>query len=354
MLHFDFFMKKILSIVGARPQFIKHAPMQLQLQKHFQALTLHTGQHYDANMSAVFFNELGIPKPDFTCDIAGATTQGKQTAIMLTEIEQVCIDQQPDALVIYGDTNSTLAAALVGAKMNIPIVHIEAGLRSFNRAMPEEVNRIVADEFSKMLFCPTQQAITNLHQEGIRHEHIYRCGDVMCDMIQLIAPKVSALVHEPYYFTTIHRPYNTDDSARLSNILQHLNDLGKKVIFSIHPRTLHRLAGFGIQKEQFEQIQFIDPVGYLESVAYQKYADCVITDSGGIQKEAYMLKKPCITLRSETEWVETLEHGWNTLVFEHLDHIKTALQQTPGLYIENLYGDGRAAEEITGILVKNL
>ena len=347
-------MKTILSVVGARPQFIKHAPMQLQLQKHFRALTLHTGQHYDENMSKVFFEELGIPKPDFTCDIAGVTTQGKQTALMLTAIEQVCMDEQPDALVIYGDTNSTLAAALVGAKMSIPLVHIEAGLRSFNRAMPEEVNRIVADEFSKMLFCPTETAIANLHKEGIQHEYIYRCGDVMCDMIQLIAPKVRPLVNEPYYFTTIHRPYNTDDPNRLLTILQALDRLGKKIIFSIHPRTLHRLSAFGIQKEQFERIQFIDPVGYLESVAYQKYADCVITDSGGIQKEAYMLKKQCITLRSETEWVETLADGWNTLVFDDLSKLKIALEQTPGAHNEFLYGDGRAAEEITGIMLKNL
>jgi UDP-GlcNAc3NAcA epimerase len=347
-------MKKILSVVGARPQFIKHAPMQLQLQKHFKALTLHTGQHYDENMSKVFFDELGIPKPDFTCDIAGASTQGKQTAIMITDIEAVCISEKPDALVIYGDTNSTLAAALVGAKMHIPIIHIEAGLRSFNRAMPEEVNRIVADEFSMMLFCPTASAIENLTREGIQHPHIYQCGDVMCDMIKLIEPKVSPLVQEPYYFTTIHRPYNTDDPARLQSILQALNGLGQKVIFSIHPRTLHRLNAFGIQTSDFPQVEFIAPVGYLESVAYQKYSDCVITDSGGIQKEAYILGKKCITLRSETEWVETLEHGWNTLVFDDLTEIEKALQQTPGTYQEALYGDGHAAEEITSILLKNL
>ncbi|MFZ4754367.1 MAG: non-hydrolyzing UDP-N-acetylglucosamine 2-epimerase [Chitinophagaceae bacterium] len=347
-------MKKILSVVGARPQFIKHAPMQLQLQKHFNALTIHTGQHYDENMSAVFFDELKMPKPDFLFNLGGSKPQGEQTAIMLTEIEKVCMAENPDALLVYGDTNSTLAGALVAAKMHIPLIHIEAGLRSFNRAMPEEINRIVADEFAHILFCPSDQAIQNLHQEGIRHDRIFRCGDVMCDMIKLIEPQSKRILNHPYYFATIHRPYNTDDQTRMEKILEVLNSLDKPVVFSIHPRTLQRIHSFGMEESSFANIQFIPPQGYTESVSYQKYADCVITDSGGIQKEAYILKRPCITLRSETEWTETLQNGWNTLVFDNLQDIQTVIAQSPGLYQENLYGDGHAAEQITTLIRQHL
>lgn len=347
-------MKKIISIVGARPQFIKHAPMQLELQKKFKALTIHTGQHYDDNMSSVFFNELGIPQPDYKFDIGGSKPQGEQTGLMMTAIEKVCMQEQPDALLIYGDTNSTLAGALVGAKMHIPIIHIEAGLRSYNREMPEEINRIVADEFSAMLFCPTDGAIENLKKEGIAHNKIFRCGDVMCDMIHLIAPTVKPMVNYPYYFVTIHRPYNTDNNERLHEILQQLNQLDKKVIFSIHPRTMTRVRSFGLQETDFPNIEFIPPMGYTESVSYQQHASCVITDSGGIQKEAYILRKQCITLRSETEWTETLVNGWNTLVFDDLSLIKTSLDTTPGTYIENVYGDGKAAITITSLIEKNL
>ncbi|MBL7766122.1 MAG: UDP-N-acetylglucosamine 2-epimerase (non-hydrolyzing) [Chitinophagaceae bacterium] len=347
-------MKKILSIVGARPQFIKHAPMQLELQKHFQAMTIHTGQHYDENMSAVFFDELGIPKPDFLFDIGGSKPQGEQTGIMMTEIEKVCLAEKPDALLVYGDTNSTLAGTLVAAKMHIPLIHIEAGLRSFNRDMPEEVNRIVADEFAYMLFCPTDGAIENLKKEGITHERIFRCGDVMCDMVKMMEPRAQAPVDYPYYFATIHRPYNTDDAERMKAILQIFNTLDQKVIFSIHPRTVARLKQYGLEVADYTNIQFLPPMGYAESVAYQKFSDCVITDSGGIQKEAYILKKKCITLRSETEWTETLENGWNTLVFEHLNQIPDILKTVPGAYREGIYGDGHAAAEITNIIAANL
>lgn len=343
-------MKKIISIVGARPQFIKHAPMQLALQQHFQALTIHTGQHYDENMSHVFFNELQMPKPDYLFDIGGSKPQGEQTGIMMTEIEKVCIAEKPDALLIYGDTNSTLAGALVAAKMHIPQIHIEAGLRSYNREMPEEINRIVADEFAHLLFCPTDAAVENLKKEGITHDRIYRCGDVMCDMVKLMEPRAQAPVDFPYYFVTIHRPYNTDEPARLASILSTLNSLDKKVIFSIHPRTVSRLAQFGIDVQTFENIQFVPPMGYTESISYQKFSDCVITDSGGIQKEAYILGKQCITLRSETEWTETLHNGWNTLVFDDLTQIPNVLQGKPGDYIDGVYGDGHAAASITEII----
>lgn len=345
-------MKKIISIVGARPQFIKHAPMQFQLQKQFNALTIHTGQHYDENMSAVFFNELNMPKPDFLFDIGGSKPQGEQTGIMMTEIEKVCLQEKPDALLIYGDTNSTLAGALVAAKMHIPQIHVEAGLRSYNREMPEEINRIVADEFAHLLFCPTDAAIENLKKEGIVHDKIFKCGDVMCDMVKIIEPKAKKLVNEPYYFVTIHRPYNTDDDTRLKSILEILNSLDKKVIFSIHPRTVSRIETFGFSTNDFNNIKFIPPQSYSDSISYQKYSDCVITDSGGIQKEAYILERQCITLRSETEWSETLQNGWNTLVFEDLSQIKEVLKQQPGEYIPNIYGKGEAAKEITDLIAQ--
>lgn len=344
--------KKIISIVGARPQFIKHAPMQLELQKHFNAKTIHTGQHYDENMSAVFFDELKMAKPDFLFDLGGSKPQGEQTAIMLTEIEKVCMNEKPDALLIYGDTNSTLAGALVAAKMHIPQIHVEAGLRSYNREMPEEINRIVADEFAHLLFCPTQQAIENLKKEGIVHDRIFHCGDVMCDMVKLIEPKTKRLVEAPYYFVTIHRPYNTDIDERLKAILTVLNSLDKKVVFSIHPRTMSRIEQFGFSKADFGNIEFIPPQSYTDSISYQKHSECVLTDSGGIQKEAYILGKQCITLRSETEWIETLQNGWNHLVFDDLTQIQTILNIKPLDYIPDIYGKGNAAAEIVAIIQK--
>ena len=347
-------MKKILSVVGARPQFIKHAPMQLQLQKHLKALTIHTGQHYDENMSAIFFNELNMPQPDYRFDIGGSKHQGEQTGIMMTEIEKVCLAEKPNAILIYGDTNSTLAAALVAAKMHIPQIHIEAGLRSFNREMPEEINRIVADEFAHMLFCPTDAAIENLKKEGITHERIFRCGDVMGDMVRLMQPRVSRPYNEAYYFATIHRPYNTDDAERLKNILAVFNQLPHRVVFSIHPRTVARLNTFGLSTSDFPNIRFIPPQSYSDSIAHQQFAECVITDSGGMQKEAYMLQKPCITLRSETEWTETLVNGWNTLVFNNLHELPAILQRQPGTYVPGIYGEGHAAEEITNIILQHL
>ncbi len=328
--------------------------MQLELQKYFNAQTIHTGQHYDKNMSDVFFNELQIPPPDFLFDIGGSKPQGEQTGIMMAKIEKVCIKEKPDALLIYGDTNSTLAGALVGAKMSIRIIHIEAGLRSYNRSMPEEVNRIVADQFSTLLFCPTKQAIENLEKEGIRHGGIFASGDVMCDTLNLVKDKIECLCDEPYYFTTLHRPYNTDEKGRLKNIMCVLNNLDTLVIFPIHPRAVSRMNSFGIDRKDYPNIRFIEPVGYIESLSYQKYADAIITDSGGMQKEAYMLKKKCITLRSETEWIETLNNGWNTLVFDDVDNIKRELKIAPGAYMPDIYGTGKAAEEIVKIIKENI
>lgn len=343
-------MKTILSVIGARPQFIKHAPMQLQLSKHFNALTVHTGQHYDKNMSDVFFNDLQIPAPDFLLNLDGAKRQGEQTGVMMAKIEQVCDQVKPNAVLVYGDTNSTLAATLVSIKSHIPLIHIEAGLRSYNRQMPEEVNRIVADEFADLLFCPTQHAIDNLKKEGIDHSGIYLSGDVMCDMLTLIKPSIKPLYEGSYYFATLHRPYNTDDKERLTLLLNTFNGLDRKVIFPIHPRTRSRMLEFGLNPDSFANISFIDPVGYVESVSYQSFADCIITDSGGVQKEAYMLQKKCITMRPETEWVETLANGWNTLLFDQIEELPEVLKVSPRAYMANLYGNGHAAEEITGII----
>ena len=347
-------MKKIISIIGARPQFIKHAPIQLQLQKHFNALTIHTGQHYDSDMSDVFFNELNIPRPDYLFDIGGSKPQGEQTAIMIKEIEAVCIKEKPDAILLYGDTNSTLAGALVAAKMQIFQIHVEAGIRSYNRQMPEEVNRIIADEFADLLFCSTQDSVENLKQEGITHKGIFLSGDVMCDMLKIILPKVIEPETVPFYFVTLHRPYNTDDKDRLHKILMTLNDLDKLVVFPAHPRTVARMTSFGITQHQFPNIKFIGPLGYVQSISYQKQSACVITDSGGMQKEAYMLKRQCITVRSETEWTETLVNGWNTLVFNDLEQLKKILITTPSDYIDDIYGKGNAAAEIVSIIKENL
>lgn len=328
--------------------------MQLQLKKQFNALTIHTGQHYDANMSAVFFDELDIPKPDFLFDIKEKNLLGEQTAVMMTKIEEVCVKIKPDAIIIYGDTNSTLAAAIVAAQLNIKQIHIEAGLRSYNRQMPEEINRIIADEFASLLFCPTAQAIRNLDKEGINHRGIFLCGDVMYDMLKLIEPKIKKLFDKPYYFSTIHRPYNTDKEERLSEILNELNKLDKIVIFPIHPRTVSRMKSFNLETKTFSNIHFIEPVGYVESVSYQKFADCVITDSGGMQKEAYMLKRKCITIRSETEWIETLKNGWNTLIFERVENIQSIINTPCGDYVPDIYGNGHAAEKIVDIIAKNI
>jgi UDP-GlcNAc3NAcA epimerase len=339
-------MRSILSIIGARPQFIKHAPLQQRLSEHFRALTLHTGQHYDANMSGIFFEELGMPKPDYQLEMSGARSGSEQTGMMMTEIERICSSLQPDAVLVYGDTNSTLAGSLVAVKMGIPIIHVEAGIRSFNRAMPEEVNRIVADTFARLLLCPIPQAVENLQKEGIDHKGVYLSGDLMCDLLESVRGKIHSSEQGEYYFTTIHRPYNTDKPERMRAILGTLNSLDHPVIFPIHPRTLSRLKAASIELAEYPNIRAIAPVGYIECLSMQAGATCVITDSGGIQKEAYMLQKKCITLRSETEWNETLIHGWNTLVFEDVAQIKDLVHQAPGTYEAGMFGDGRAADKI--------
>jgi len=346
-------MKKILSVIGARPQFIKHAPLSAALRKKFESLSIHTGQHYDENMSRVFFDELKMDRPDFLLDLGKATTHGAQTGVMLQQIEEILVREKPDAVLVYGDTNSTIAGSLAAAKLGIPIIHIEAGLRSYNREMPEEINRVVTDHLSQLLFAPTTVAIDNLAKEGIT-QGVFLTGDVMCDSLNMMKPFLEHKQDGRYYFVTLHRPYNTDNQERLTSVLNVLNGLDLPVVFPIHPRTSGLLARWGVDLSTFGNIRFVDPVGYKDCLSYQSGADCVITDSGGIQKEAYMLHRQCITIRKETEWVETLEGGCNTLVFDNLAQIPELLQRRGTLTFKDLYGDGHAADEIVSIIDANL
>jgi UDP-GlcNAc3NAcA epimerase len=303
-------------------------------------------------MSDIFFNELKIPRPQYLLDIGKASLHGAQTGLMLQQIEEILIKEKPTAILVYGDTNSTLAGALAASKLHIPIIHIEAGLRSFNRDMPEEVNRILTDHMSELLFAPTPVAIRNLANEGIT-KGVYRTGDVMCDTLNLMRPFLKRLQEGQYFFATLHRPYNTDEQARLTKILNVMNRLDAPVVFPIHPRTANNLRKWGVDIASFSNIHFVDPVGYEACLSYQSAARFVITDSGGIQKEAYMLQIPCITVRSETEWVETLEGGCNTLVFDNLDEILDITAANRSVSFSDLYGDGHAATEITEIIAEH-
>jgi UDP-GlcNAc3NAcA epimerase len=338
--------KKILSIIGARPQFIKHFPLELELRKEVELISLHTGQHYDDKMSNVFFEELAISRPNYLLTLLNSSHAG-QTGEMLVAIEEVLIKEKPNAVLVYGDTNSTLAGSLAAAKLNIPIIHVEAGLRSFNKQMPEEINRIITDHLSSLLFCSSEVGAINLKKEGIING-VFLTGDLMKDAQYNIMDKLQDAIPGNYIYVTIHRPYNTDDIDRLLNILSTLNHIGKKIIFPVHPRTRKMLEKSNTILNQFKNISFIKPVGYIDSLRYQNNADCVITDSGGIQKEAYWFKTKCITLRSETEWTETLNGDWNQLIFNDLSQLTQAINTLPNedLYNNNLYGNGNAAEQI--------
>jgi len=347
--------KKIVSVIGARPQFIKHAPLVLQLVKYFEVVTIHTGQHYDKRMSDVFFSELSINKPDYMLNV-GSHTHGKQTSIMLEKIEGILLQEEPDAMVVYGDTNSTLAGALAAVKLKIPIIHIEAGLRSFNRDMPEEINRIITDQLSSILFSPTQEAIENLKSENIK-KNVFLCGDLMCDMVHLarLTMILEENILDDYYLATIHRPYNTDIKERMTRILKALNELDYRVIFPIHPRTKGYIERFGLDIVNYPNIEFTEPISYFDLIRLQHHSKGIITDSGGIQKEAYILRKKCVTIRTETEWNETLNGGWNTLLYNEIESLQEVLlkESQIKLYNDGIYGTGEAAHEISNIL-KNI
>jgi UDP-GlcNAc3NAcA epimerase len=340
---------KFFSIVGARPQFIKLAPLSAALQQQHQEYIVHTGQHYDYAMSEKIFEDLGIRKPDIHLEV-GAGGQTEQIAAMMLKLEAAMLEKKPDVVIVFGDTNSTLAGALIAAKLTIPIIHIEAGLRSFNRGMPEEINRIVTDHVSKYLFAPTPTAVANLKNEGLE-KVTYLTGDIMVDTMKnsiAVALKKSAIMQQlqlqPQSFSllTMHRHYNVDDSGIMEHILTQLGQLEDKIIFPVHPRTRKMLpASFTVP----QNIVLTEPQGYLDFIALQHAANKIITDSGGIQKEAYILRKPCITLRTETEWVETVQAGWNLLVQPTDADIANKIATfNPPQQQENIFGENVTAQ----------
>jgi UDP-GlcNAc3NAcA epimerase len=377
---------KIATIIGARPQFIKAATVSRAIAGIESAISetiIHTGQHFDGNMSQVFFDELGIPEPDYHLGVSGGG-HGAMTGAMLEKLETLLLKIRPDWVLVYGDTNSTLAGALAAVKLHIPVAHVEAGLRSYNRRMPEEINRIVTDQLSSVLFCPTETAVRNLKSEGFPHrlttfirdkencsqekeaesqQRIINSGDVMFDAALFYAKKANGqskvliengLEHRQYVLATVHRAENTDDPFRLRSIMDGLDTLSKQipVILPLHPRTRAALVREEIKPQG---IRLIEPVGYLDMVALEAGAAVIATDSGGVQKEAYFHGVPCVTLRDETEWVELVESGWNRLVPPGKADIGPAILAAVGSKGQSVrpYGEGRAAEEIVNTMVQN-
>ncbi|WP_341301633.1 UDP-N-acetylglucosamine 2-epimerase (non-hydrolyzing) [Lysinibacillus sp. FSL H8-0500] len=352
-------MKKILTIAGTRPQLIKIAAVSRVLRESFQEILVNTGQHYDYNMAGIFFDELNIPKPDYDLGI-GSDSHGLQTGRMLIAVEEVVDKERPDAILVYGDTNSTLAGAIVASKRHIPLIHIEAGLRSYNKLMPEELNRVMTDHVSNILFTPTETAVLNLQKEGIE-ESVHTVGDVMYDAVlynmKLAEQKYKledlSLEEKAYYLGTIHRAENTDSKEQLTAILQAFSEVGEKVYLPLHPRTKQKIKDYGLELllSDSDNIQIVEPVSYLEMLLLEKNAKAIVTDSGGVQKEAYFMKVPCVTLRPQTEWTETVEYGWNQLVNPLTADLGIILQTIQlGQPIDNLYGTGDAAIKITNIL----
>ncbi|HEY0075199.1 MAG TPA: UDP-N-acetylglucosamine 2-epimerase (non-hydrolyzing) [Abditibacteriaceae bacterium] len=348
---------KVLTVVGARPQFIKAAPTGKALRAAgHQDFLVHTGQHYDDAMSEVFFRELEIPRPDVNLEI-GSGSHGLQTGKMLMGLEEVIQQEKPHWVLVYGDTNSTLAAALAACKLQVPLAHVEAGLRSFNRAMPEEHNRVLTDHCSDLLLCPTQAAVDNLATENIK-AGVHLVGDVMADAFAFAgerAHRVSRVIEQlglaekNYLLATVHRAENTNDLNRLKGILGAFDQVEDTIVFPVHPRTRKILQD--IQYAPAPNVRLIDPVPYLDMVRLQQAARLIVTDSGGVQKEAYWASVPCITLRDETEWVETVQSGWNTLVGAGQQQIVEAIQtfQAPADH-PSLYGDGNAAQRCVTLL----
>ncbi len=346
---------KVLTVVGARPQFIKAGPVSKAFEQvGLDEILVHTGQHYDFNMSDVFFQDMNLRVPDFNLDTRSGT-HAEQTAQMLIGIERLIEEHKPDCVVVYGDTNSTLAGALAAIKLHIPVAHIEAGLRSFNRMMPEEHNRVLTDHSADILFCPTQTAVEHLKREGI-NKNVHLVGDTMYDALLESIPVAQQhsqilarldITPKRFLLVTVHRPYNTDIPDNLNAIISVLNDCNETVVFPVHPRTRSRLSNFSISPK----VKLIDPVGYLDMIWLESNAKKIATDSGGVQKEAYFLKVPCITLRPETEWIETLNDGWNKIVGVNQEQILAALTSPPP-QSEPLpvFGDGHAATRIAAIL----
>jgi UDP-N-acetylglucosamine 2-epimerase len=360
-------MIKIICVCGARPQFIKAAAVSRAIAKYntgnphcvIDEKIVHTGQHYDENMSKVFFDELKIPRPYVNLEV-GSGPHGKQTGLMLERVEEVFLELKPDIVLVYGDTNSTLAGALAVVKLHIPVAHVEAGLRSFNRKMPEEINRLVADHLSSLLFCPTDAAVENLQKEGITCG-VHKVGDVMYDSVLFnaqLAEKNSdiiarlKLIPKKYYLATIHRAENTDEPLRLKNIIKAFVSIDTQIVLPLHPRT-RKTLGSGL-KDLALNVTVIDPVSYLDMLMLEKNSRVILTDSGGVQKEAYWFNVPCITLRDETEWVELVMGGFNQVVGTDPEKICRAVQKAENTdvssWLPSLYGDGKAAERIVEIL----
>ena len=312
-------MMKIVQIVGARPQFVKLAPLSHLIRQDHREIIIHSGQHYDYQMNEVFFKELDIPSPAYNLGI-GSSSQGRQTGEIMAALEPILEKEQPDWVIVYGDTNTTLAGALTSVKLHLRTAHVEAGLRSFNRSMPEEINRIVSDHTCDLLLAPTPTAMQHLQNEGLAERSVL-VGDIMTDSLKLGLTKckdthelLSTMGLHPYEYDllTLHRPYNVDDPQRLRNILEGLNSLEHKVLFPVHPRTAKVLHESGA--EAYPNVIRVDPLAYLDFLVVMKHAHRILTDSGGIQKEAYLLHVPCVTLRPETEWIETVASGWNLLL----------------------------------------
>ena len=373
---------KIVTIIGARPQFIKAAPVSLAIAEHncftphtshLTEIIIHTGQHFDTDMSDVFFKELNIPRPDYNLGINSAS-HGAMTGRMLEKIEEILIKEKPGWVLVYGDTNSTLAGALAAVKLHIPVAHVEAGLRSFNREMPEEHNRVLTDHCADILFCPTETAVNNLRNEGFTNivtnpsplipnpyslPLVTNVGDTMYDAVlqfSEIARRQSTILEDlgikskEYLLATVHRPYNTDIPENLQNILSAFLEIDEPIIFPVHPRTRQCLINLN-SKPKTQNLNIIPPVGYLDMLILEQSARAILTDSGGMQKEAYFFGVPCVTMRTETEWVETVEAGWNIVVGADRGKIVEAVRSfKTDNHRPELYGDGRAAEKIVDVL----
>lgn len=357
-------MKKILTVVGARPQFVKAAAVSRVFnQMGITEILVHTGQHFDANMSDVFFEEMNIPKPKYNLEINGLN-HGAMTGRMLEKIEEVLLIEKPEMLMVYGDTNSTLAGALAAKKLHIPVAHVEAGLRSFNMAMPEEINRILTDRISDILFCPTQAAINNLYNEGFKNinAQIIKAGDVMQDAAiyySTVSQSLSKIINKlnltkgEFIVCTIHRQENTDNIKNLQQLIEGLNEINKskRVIFPMHPRTRNIIAQNGLITNFIP----IEPVGYFDMIELLKNCALVITDSGGLQKEAFFFQKNCVTVRDQTEWIELVEQGFNALAGTNKNlmlSLASEMMQRENNFSVNLYGQGKASEVIASSILK--
>ena len=342
---------KVLSIVGARPQFIKAAAVSQRLRRDHEEILVHTGQHYDPELSEVFFDELELPEPEFYLGV-GSASHARQTAEMMTELEAIVDDQSPDVVLVYGDTNSTLAGALVAAKSSASLAHVEAGLRSYDWSMPEEVNRRLTDHSSDLLFAPGQHAKETLEQEGIT-ENVFVVGDVMYDTLLQLRNRLvetsfdEVSVPEEYVLATVHRAKNTDERERLEGIVDAFERLDVPIVFPVHPRTAAALREYDLWDRATRACRVTEPVSYGQFIKLVDGARCVATDSGGVQKEAFYLDTPCVTLRDTTEWIETVDAGWNTLVGADTDRIVDAVRAADNPSLKpDLYGNGNAASRI--------